>query len=179
MDRVRNFIYQILRKTNVDYLKKQGLKIGKNVSIHHDVFIDQAHCWLISIGDNCTIAPRVMIFAHDASTKRHIGYTKIKKVSIGEKTFIGASSIILPGVNIGKNVVIGAGSVVTKDIPDNSIAAGNPIKVLGNIYEYVDKNRKNLFNKPTYSDAWTTRGNITKEMKEQMSNSIKDVGYVE
>lgn len=49
MDKLKNIIYQIFRKTNVDYLKKQGLKIGKNVSIQHDVFIDPSHCWLITI----------------------------------------------------------------------------------------------------------------------------------
>lgn len=179
MNFIKNIIYHIFRKTDVDSLVKKGLSIGKNVSIQSDCIIDAAHCFLITIGDDVTIAPRVMIFAHDASTKRHINYTRIKKVSIGNKTFVGAGSIILPGVTIGKNVIIGAGSIVTKDIPDNSIVAGNPAKIIGDVNEYIKKHNKNLVKKPKYSSNWTLRGNMTKEMKKKMIDSLNDEGYVE
>ena len=61
------------------------------------------------------------ILAHDASTKRHLNYAKIGNVVIEDKVFIGAGSIILPGVRISKNSIIGSGSVVTKDITKNSV----------------------------------------------------------
>ena len=77
----------------------------------------------------------VQILAHDVSTKRNLGYTKIGKVSIGNDVFIGRGTIILPNVRIGNNVVIGAGSIVTSDIPDNSIAVGNPCRVIREITE--------------------------------------------
>ena len=83
------------------------------------MLIDDSHAWLIEIGDNVTLAPRVHILAHDASTKLYLGYTKIGRVRIGNDVFIGHVTIILPGVTIGDNVVIGAGSVVKSDIPDN------------------------------------------------------------
>jgi galactoside O-acetyltransferase len=59
-----------------------------------------------------------------------------KDVHIGENVWIGAGTIIVPGVSIGKNTVIGAGSVVTKDIPDNVVAAGNPCKVLREVSDH-------------------------------------------
>lgn len=110
-------LYQKLR---IKIAVRNGLRLGKNVYIGSNVILDDSFCWLISIGDEVTITSRVVILAHDASTKKHLGYTKVAPVSIGAKTFIGMGSIILPGVKIGKNVVIGAGSVVTHDIPDNS-----------------------------------------------------------
>jgi maltose O-acetyltransferase len=58
----------------------------------------------------------------------YLNYTKIGLVKIGDNVFIGAGSIILPNVKIGNNVIIGAGSIVTKDVPDNSLVAGNPAK---------------------------------------------------
>ena len=63
------------------------------------------------------------------------------RVRIGNHVFVGAGAIILPNVTIGNNVIIGAGSVVTKDIPDNSVCAGNPAKVIRNLDEYIAKHQ--------------------------------------
>ena len=90
-------------------LLKRGLTVGNNFSMQSSVTIDPCHCWLVSIGDNVTIAPHVQILAHDASTKGYLGYTKIGRVVIGSNVFIGAGTIILPSITIGNNVIIGAG----------------------------------------------------------------------
>ena len=120
-----------------------GLTVGKNFSRQEKTLIDQSHCWLITIGDDVTLAPRVHILAHDASTKKALGYTRIGVVNIGNNVFIGASSTILPGISIGNNVVIGANSVVSRDIPDDSVAIGNPAKVICTYDEFVSrKNRR-------------------------------------
>ena len=119
-----------------------GLTVGKNFSRQEKTLIDQSHCWLITIGDDVTLAPRVHILAHDASTKKALGYTRIGVVNIGNNVFIGASSTILPGVNIGNNVVIGANSVVSRDIPDNSVAVGVPARVIKTTNEYFEKIKK-------------------------------------
>ena len=111
-------------------LIKLGLTVGSNFSRQEKTLIDQSHCWLITIGDDVTLAPRVHILAHDASTKNALGYTRLGTVNIGNNVFVGASTTILPGVNIGDNVVIGAGSVVSKDIPSNSVAVGSPAMVI-------------------------------------------------
>ena len=84
------------------------------------------------------IAPNVSIYTaghplHPDS--RNTGYEYGIPVTIGDNVWIGGSAVILPGVSIGSNVVIGAGSVVTRDIPDNRVAAGNPCRVLREITE--------------------------------------------
>ena len=98
---------------------------------------------IISIGDNCLIAPNVQIYTafHSTNAKNRFGEmkedgsfefckTQTKPVIIGNNTWIVGGVIILPGVTIGDNVVIGAGSIVTKDISSNKIAFGNPCKVV-------------------------------------------------
>ena len=129
----KKILYRLRGEYTTEKLIKMGMKVGKNFGRLNGVILDPSHCWLIEIGNNVTLAPNVHILAHDASTKIAIGYTKIGNVSIGNNVFLGASTIVLPNVNIGDNVVIGAGSVVVKDIPSNSIAVGNPCKVIKKI----------------------------------------------
>lgn len=134
----RNYL-STKRNKYINNLVNNGLKIGKNVEIIDEFFFDPSHCYLISIGDNTTICPNVRLIAHDASTKRLVDYTKIGRIEIGNNCFIGDSTIVLPNVRIGDNVIIGAGSVVTKNIPKNTIAAGNPAKVIVSMADYRGK----------------------------------------
>ena len=103
----------------------------------------------VKIGDNCQLAPNVAIYTaghpvHPDS--RNSLYEYGIGVTIGDNVWIGGNTVILPGVHIGSNTVIGAGSVVTKEIPDWVIAAGNPCKVIREITEddrkYYYKDRK-------------------------------------
>jgi len=92
----------------------------------------------VIIGNNAQIAPNVSIYTaghpvHPDS--RNSGYEYGIAITIGDNVWIGGNTCILPGVTIGNNVVIGAGSVVTKGIPDNVIAAGNPCKIIREITE--------------------------------------------
>ena len=135
---------------HLDKLIKRGLKIGKDFKRLGGVIIDPSHCYHITIGDNVTLAPRVHILAHDTSTYVFFGKTRAANVLIGNDVFIGAGSIILPGVQIGNRVIIGAGSIVTKDIPDNSIAVGNPAKVIMPIDDYLDKERARMCPENTF-----------------------------
>ena len=114
-------------------LINNGMKVGKNFHRTNGVQFDVGFCWLIEIGDNVAIGTRVDIIAHDASTKLYLDKSKIGKVIIGNNVFIGAKSTILPNVRIGNDVIIGAGSVVTKDIPTNCLAFGNPCNVVRHI----------------------------------------------
>ena len=121
MSILKEFVYRLRGEYTTEKLIKMGLKVGKNFKRLNGVMLDPAHCWLITIGDNVTMAPRVHILAHDASTKQFLNYTKIGRVNIGNNVFIGAESVVLPNVTIGDNVVIGANSTVTKNIPSNSV----------------------------------------------------------
>lgn len=136
-------LVKLLRERNrakyLAVLMQRGLRLGKSVYIVDTFFIDPSHCFLISIGDNCTICPNVRLIAHDASTKKLLGFTKIGRIDIKENCFIGDSVIVLPGVTIGPNSIVGAGSVVTRDVPPHTIAAGNPARVVSSVGEYVQK----------------------------------------
>lgn len=108
--------------------------------------VDDGH---IYIGDHVMIGPNVSIITagHPVDPKlREKGLQFNKDVYIGENAWIGAGVIVLPGVRIGKNAVIGAGSIVTKDIPDNCIAVGNPCRVIREVSErdkeYYYKNER-------------------------------------
>jgi maltose O-acetyltransferase len=145
------------------------------------VIIDDLHPWLISIGDNCTISANVIILTHDASIKRYLGYSKIGAVNIGNMVFIGVGAIILPNVRIGNNVIIGAGSVVTRDIPDNSVAVGNPAKIVGTTQELVKTHAAALHSEACFpKEGWTEGRGLTEERKRIMKEKIKGkVGYAD
>jgi maltose O-acetyltransferase len=132
-------IFRIKQRLRLYLLVRRGLKLGKNVFVHYNAHIDESTPHLIEIGDCCTLTNGVIILSHDASTKNHLDFTKVGKVIIGKKTFIGVNSVILPNVTIGSNVVIGAGSVVTHDIPDYCVAVGNPARVVCGLDVFLRK----------------------------------------
>lgn len=159
-------------KTLLDTLKENGLKVGTNFNMLPECIIDYSHCWHITIGDNVTLAPRVHILAHDASTKNYLNHTKVKNVTIGNNVFIGTSSVIMPGVSIGNDVIIGAGSVVTKDVPENSVYVGNPARFVCDTSEYISKQKLEMSEGNTFDEAYTLRANISLTMKEEMTASV-------
>ena len=94
--------------------------------------------------------------------------------------FVGAESVVLPNVKIGNNVIIGANSTVTKDIPDNVVAAGSPAKVICSLEEYLERHKKNMKEVPVYGEDYTLRGNLTEDKKTQMIQELDDkIGYVD
>lgn len=113
-----------------------NIEVGENFFANFNLTI--LDVGKVTIGANCQIAPNVSIYTagHPVHPDvRNTGYEYGIPVTIGENVWIGGNAVILPGVNIGDNVVIGAGSVVTKDIPSNMIAAGNPCRVIREITE--------------------------------------------
>lgn len=112
------------------------IEVGKNFYANYNcTILDVAK---VRIGNNCQLAPNVAIYTaghpiHPVS--RNSMYEYGIEVTIGDNVWIGGNTVVLPGVHIGSNTVIGAGSVVTKDIPDWVIAAGNPCRVIRKITE--------------------------------------------
>ncbi len=111
-------------------------RIGDHTFINHNAYL--MDCAPITIGKFCFIGPSCGIYTaiHPiAAEDRNLGLEKARPIVIGDNVWIGGDVTILPGVRIGSGSVIGAGSVVTKDIPENVVAAGNPCRVLRAITE--------------------------------------------
>jgi len=166
------------RRKYIQGLVDKGLKLGKNVDIIDSFFFDPSHCFLISIGNNCTICPNVRIIAHDASTKKFLGYTKIGRIEIKDNCFIGDSVIILPGVEIGPNAIIGAGSVVTNNIPPNTVAAGNPAKIILSLQEYLDKIKEIMAKKKVFSEGYFIERLDEAKRKEIFDSIGKTIAFI-
>jgi len=114
------------------YLQRlRGVKIGENVFIGADVYFDESYPKLIEIENNVAILAGSMLLAHSTIPKHHQNILKEKNkgLLIKKGAYLGAKSVILPGIVIGKNSIVAAGSVVTKDVLDNSIVVGVPAEI--------------------------------------------------
>lgn len=150
----RNIIMLLNREIPTEVLIKRGMKVGKDFNRQQGCFLDPTHCFLITIGDDVTMSIRVTVMAHDASTKKTLGYTKIGQVHIGDHVFIGANTTILPGVTIGDYAVVGAGSIVTHDVPAKTVVAGVPAKEICSVDEYVARFQSQMDEANTFGDEY-------------------------
>ena len=125
-----NFLIEQLFECDYGY----NIEIGENFYSNHNLVILDAN--KVVFGDNVFIGPNCGFYTAghplDAET-RNKGLEYAKPIKVGNDVWFGGNVVVLPGVKIGNNVVIGAGSVVAKDIPENSVAVGNPCKVIKNI----------------------------------------------
>lgn len=174
---LKKILSRIRGEQSIEKLVKRGLVVGKHFNCMGEVIIDPSHCWHVTIGNNVTLAPRVHILAHDASTKVFLDYTRVSNVTIGDNVFVGAGTIVLPGVSIGNNVVIGAGSIVSCDIPDNCVAVGNPARVVKSLDEYLNKEKEKMKGNNVFGDEYTLRNpGFGEEERSKMLKAIKEAG---
>lgn len=132
----------------IAYLRQSGVTVGERCVFFapQSNVIDVTRPYMLEIGDDVQIVYGVSILTHgyDWSVLKGV-YGEVLgsagKVKIGNNVFLGANSTVLKGVTIGNNVIIGAGSLVNKDIPDNSVAAGNPCRVIMSLEEYYEKRK--------------------------------------
>lgn len=101
--------------------------------------IDSLFPELVEIGDYFMSAPGSRILTHDASLLLFTDKIRANKTIIGNWVFLGADSIVMPGVRISDRVIVGSGAIVTKDVPSNSVVAGNPAKHICSVDEYIQK----------------------------------------
>ena len=180
MNYIKEIVYRLRGEFTTEKLIKMGMKVGKNFNRLNGVILDPGHCWLIDIGDNVTLAPRVHILCHDASTKRFLGYTKIGRVKVGNNVFVGADTVVLPGVTIGDNVIIGSNSTVTHDIPENTVVAGAPAKKICSLEEYINKEKERMKDSPCYDDTYTLRKNVSMELRMKQKEELEGkIGYID
>lgn len=159
MSLVKKLLMLLNREVPTDTLIKRGMKVGKDFNRQQGCFIDPTHCYLIEIGDDVTMSIRATLMAHDASTKKLTGYTKIGRIKIGDHVFIGANTTILPGVTIGDSAVVGAGSVVTHDVPEGVVVAGVPARQIGTVEELAQRAKAEMRAGKNVFDASYRMGN--------------------
>lgn len=131
------------------YAIKLGVKMGENIRIMERVFFG-SEPYLVELGSNITISNDVEFITHDGGTwafrdlPEYSDVIKYGRIKVGSNSFIGAHTIIMPGVTIGERCVIGAGSIVTKDIPDGMVVCGVPARAIKTTHEYAEQSKKNL-----------------------------------
>ena len=150
MSFLRKAVMLLNREFPTETLIKRGMRVGKDFNRQQGCFLDPTHCFLITIGDDVTMSIRVTVMAHDASTKKTLGYTKIGQVHIGNHVFIGA------------------GSVVTHDIPARTVAAGVPAKKICDVDTYAERFQMQMCAKNTFGDAYRMGHGLDETKKKEI-----------
>jgi len=160
-------------KNILEIWRSNGAIIGDNVEIHERCYIigGPKEAKLISIGNNVILSTDIKLITHDSSLYNYSGIERFGKIIIEDNAFIGSGAVILPGVKIGKNSIIGAGSVVTSDIPENMVAAGNPAKIIASLDEFNTK-IKNMMN--NNDDRWYYPDKKKHKSYDEFIESIKN-----
>jgi len=145
-----------------------GVRIGRNCRILCTPECFGSEPWLVTIGDDVTVAAGVRFLTHDGSgwlIKDENGRRfRYRPIQIGSRVFVGIGAVLLPGVVLGNRVIVGAGSVVTKSVPDGMLVAGNPARCVG---EFAD------FEKQALAQWVTAEGRAGKGFQEWV-NSVVD-----
>lgn len=174
VDLLREVLAAIRGYPSLAVLKRAGLRAGTGVRIGNHTYIDKAFAWAITVEDDVTISWGVSIAAHDAAGRRIAGYTRVEPVRIGRGSYLGTGVIVLPGANIGQNCVIGSGSVVRGVIPDGSVAAGVPCRVLRSSDELATELRERVAEARRFdvNRAAMTVGNVRAAVEELARNGV-------
>ena len=140
---------------------KDGMQVGTGVSIVSPLHTNfGSEPYLIKLGNYVRISGNVIFSTHDGGTwvfrnnDKYKNMFKYGRIEVGDNSFIGAGSMIMPNVKIGKNCVVGALSVVTKNVPDNSVVAGVPAKVICSVEEYAEKIEVNMPSNINYENYY-------------------------
>ena len=162
----RRTLQRLRGEQSVDHLVAEGLELGSGTFIARNVYLDPGFPWLITIGDESGLSPGVVVMAHDASMKHHMGFTRIARVVIGNRVFVGAGAIILPGSRIGDDSIVGAGAVVRGGVPPDSLVIGNPGKVVSDVKSVAKWHRQAASRGPSWPhEGWIIGRGITDARK--------------
>ena len=179
---MNTILSRLLRRKSqpaIERLIAKGMVVGKKCRVQEGVVFDESYCWLISIGDDVTLAPYAYLLAHDASMIKHLGYARIGRVRIEDRVFVGARALILPGVTVGRNSIIGAGSIVTRSIPPDVVAAGNPARVVCDLATFIARHRKAMAKTPCFSLHHKMNASSNLALRAEMCAQIgQDSGYI-
>lgn len=166
--KIRYYIACVLGKSQSKWLRKHKIfaEFGDNVLYTPKTIPNNPK--LVKIHNNVKIAAGVSFYEHDVinqvfrDMEDGVNYRRhMSSIEIMDNVFIGAHSIIIGNVKIGPNAIIGAGSVVTKDVAEGTVVAGNPATVVGDFESFyqnrikLDGNKENLSDKQRYDEIWT------------------------
>jgi maltose O-acetyltransferase len=170
---IRRSLGRLRGEVSIDRLVAQGLELGRGTFIARGVYIDPGHPWLISVGAESGLSPGVVVMAHDASMRRHMGFTRVARVAIGDRVFVGAGAIILPGTRIGDGSIVGAGAVVRGDVPPGSMVVGNPAKVVSDVESVAEWHRQAATQAPVWPhEGWMAGRGITEARKRAQREAL-------
>jgi acetyltransferase-like isoleucine patch superfamily enzyme len=165
-----DFLMHLFTKIYLKFFIKNGFEYAMYLKRKHILSSQGENCYiaksasipdpyLTKVGNNVWITMGCNILCHDASviminiaTQGHLD--RVGPITIGDNSFLGNNVTVLPGISIGSNTIIGVGSIVTNDIPDNSVCAGNPARIISSFEDYLTK-IKNHTEKYPWKDILT------------------------
>ncbi|HJV64116.1 MAG TPA: acyltransferase [Geomonas sp.] len=168
------FLYRyicICRGNKTTYLRSLGATIGERCDIFTSVRNFGSEPWLIEIGNKVTLTAGTLLITHDGASRlfrdsmpgmSRFG-NRFGTIRILDNSFVGVNVIILPGITIGPNSIVGSGSVVTKDVPPNSVVAGNPARTICTVDEYITSYKKKMI-----PIAAANRGELRVELTQKL-----------
>lgn len=168
--------YGWYRGNKVAYLRHLGVRIGKDCDILNSIENFGTEPWLVEIGRRVTLAEGVLLYTHDGSNRVFRDRlpnsspwgNRFETIRILDNCFIGANSIVMPGVQIGPNSIVGAGSVVTSDVAPQTVVAGVPAQVLCSLDEYIEHYQRKMI--PITA---TNRRELRRELTHQLWGEMR------
>ncbi|MCX8522345.1 acyltransferase [Chryseobacterium formosus] len=176
--KVNVIIKNLLKKATLETAKRKGLRVGKNLYIE-GIPNFGSEPFLVEIGDDVTIAENVSFINHGGDARVTKKIEKFAdgrffgRIKIGNNTFVGKSTIIMPGISIGNNCIVGSLSLISSSIPDNTVYAGVPAKFICTIEDYGDKLLRNNINYPRELES--DRQQLEEYIKKHLPHTYKPV----
>lgn len=176
--KIRDIWQSLIKTATIQAAKNRGMKVGENLYVQ-GIPNFGSEPFLIEIGDHVTIAENVGFINHggDARVTKRIEKYKngrnFGRIKIGNNSFIGKGSILMPGVSVGNNCIVGSLSIVSTSVPDNSVYGGIPAKFICTIDEYGDRLLANNTEYPLELEA--DRKNLEQHLIKNLPHTYKPV----
>lgn len=177
----RRVVAKLRGERTLEQLIAEGLELGEGASVARRAYLDPGRPWLITIGDESIVSDFAIVMTHDPRTKILVGATRLGRVVIGRRVFVGPGAIILPGTRIGDDSVIDVRAVVSGEIAPGSFVAGNPGRIVAKVEPMAEDWRDAAANGPTWPhDGSSSDDGVTVDNKRAQRHAFVEAseGYV-